>query len=56
MPPRGYPVFVEVKRPGPPWVRKLTPSEAKLQALFPQFYVVVQDVEEALAAVGLATR
>jgi hypothetical protein len=51
----GYAMFLEVKKPGPPSVRnRLSPSEIELRSLFPQFYRVVQSVEEALAAVGLA--
>jgi hypothetical protein len=51
---RGHPpVFIEIKRPGPPSARKLTFSEETLRALFPEAYAVVQSVAEALAAVGL---
>jgi hypothetical protein len=49
----GYPVFVEVKKPGPPSCRKLTDSEKRLQALFPRFYFIAQNIEEAFQAVGL---
>jgi hypothetical protein len=50
----GFPLFIEVKREGPPSSRKLTDSEKALQALFPQFFRVAQTAEEALMAVGLA--
>ena len=49
----GFVMFIEVKRPGPPSVRKLTESEEVLRSLFPNFYRVVQTEEELLAAVGL---
>lgn len=49
----GYPILLEVKRPGPPHCRKLTDSEKRLQAMFPEFYRVAQSVDEALCAVGL---
>jgi hypothetical protein len=49
----GYPLFLELKRKGPPSVRKLTDSEKALQAMFPMFFKVAQDEVEALRAVGL---
>lgn len=50
----GYPIFLEIKKPGPPSVRRLTDSEKQLQAMFPRFYAVAQSELEALRAVGLA--
>lgn len=48
----GWPLFLEIKREGPPHVRKLTESEEALRAMFPRFFAVAQTVEEALRAVG----
>jgi hypothetical protein len=49
----GYPILLELKRPGPPSVRKLTESEAFMQTMFPQFYRVAQNWDEVLVAIGL---
>ncbi len=49
----GRIVFIEVKRPGPPSARTLTPAEEKFRALWPDSYVIVQSPEEALRAVGV---
>jgi hypothetical protein len=49
----GFPIFLEVKRPGPPHCRKLTDSEKRLQAMNISFYRIAQSVEEAFEAVGL---
>lgn len=49
----GYPVFIEVKRPGPPSARRLKDSEVALQLKFVRFYAIVQSVNEAFTAVGL---
>lgn len=48
------PVLIEIKDGSkPPSARKLKDSEATLMAMFPGAYVVVLDVDDALAAVGL---
>ena len=49
----GHVVFIEIKRPGPPSARRLTPKEEAFRALFPTSYVIVQSADEALAALGL---
>jgi len=49
----GYPVLLELKRPGPPHCRKLTESEAALQGLFPDFFRIAQSLDEALGHLGL---
>ncbi len=49
----GHVVFIEVKRPGPPSARKLSPAELKFSKMFPGSYVVVQSKAEALRAVGV---
>ncbi len=49
----GRIVFIEVKRPGPPSARTLTPAEEKFRALWPHSYVIAQSQEEALRAVGV---
>ncbi len=49
----GRIVFIEVKRPGPPSARVLTPAEEKFRALWPSAYAVAQSCEEALQAVGV---
>jgi len=51
----GYPIMLELKRPGPPSARKLTDSEAALQGLFPSFYRIAQTLDEALGHIGLAS-
>jgi len=52
----GSIVFMEIKRDDVvPSARKLTPAEAAFRALWPDRYVVVKTVEEALAAVGVRT-
>ena len=48
----GYPILLELKRPGPPSVRKLTESEAFMRDAFPQFYRVAQNWDEVLLAIG----
>jgi len=50
----GYPILLEVKRPGPPSARKLTESEKFMQRLFPEFYRVCQSWDEVLEAIGVA--
>ena len=45
--------FIEVKRPGPPSARKLNANEEAFRTVFPLNYYVVQDVEEALVAMGV---
>ena len=50
----GYPILLEVKRPGPPSARKLTESEKFMQRLFPEFYRIAQSWDEVLEAIGLA--
>lgn len=50
----GYPILLELKKPGPPSLRKLTESEEALQALFPQFFRVAWDWPGVLAAIGLS--
>lgn len=49
----GRVLFLEIKRPGPPSARKLTPAEDAFRAVFPRSYVIAQSVDEALRAVGL---
>lgn len=49
----GYPMFLEIKNPGPPSSQKLTESEEALRAVFPDFFRVVVDLDGALAAIGL---
>ncbi len=49
----GHIVFIEIKRPGPPSARTLTPAETKFRALWPDVYAIVQSEEEALRAVGV---
>ena len=49
----GYPILLELKRPGPPSARKLTESEREMQAMFPQFYRVAQSWGEVMQAIGL---
>ncbi len=51
----GFPVFLEVKTPGPPSSRRLTESEKTLRDAFPQFFRVAMTPEEAFEAVGLAS-
>lgn len=50
----GYPIFLELKTPGPPSSLKLTESEQSLRDLFPQFWRMVTNLEHALEALGLA--
>jgi hypothetical protein len=52
----GWPLFLELKREGPPSCRKLTASEEALRAMFPQFFAVAQTIEEAFQAIGLSVR
>ncbi len=49
----GHIVFMEIKNPGPPSSRKLTPAEEKFRAIFPDAYVIVQSIDEAFRAVGV---
>jgi hypothetical protein len=49
----GYPVLLELKRPGPPSARKLTESEEAMRAMFPQFHRTAQSLDEVLRAIGL---
>ena len=49
----GYPIFLELKPPGPPSSRKLTESEEDLSKMYPQFFRVAQTLDEALEALGL---
>jgi hypothetical protein len=49
----GRVLFVEIKRPGPPSARRLTPAEEKFRRKFPEAHVIVQSIDEALRAVGL---
>ena len=49
----GYIVAIEIKDPNkPPSARKLKPSESELRDAFPNFFRIVLDEREALAAVG----
>lgn len=49
----GYIVAIEIKDPAkPPSARKLKPSEAELMEAFPNFFRIVLDERDALAAVG----
>lgn len=49
----GYIVAIEIKDPAkPPSARKLKPSEAELMEAFPNFFKIVLDERDALAAVG----
>ena len=50
----GYPVMLELKRPGPPSARKLTESEERMRAIFPEFHRTAQSLDEVLRAIGLA--
>ena len=49
----GFPILLEIKRPGPPSARKLTESETFMQRMFPEFYRVAQSWDEVLRAIGL---
>lgn len=50
----GFPIFLELKTPGPPSSRKLTESEQALRDMFPQFFRVAMNLDHALEALGLA--
>ncbi len=49
----GFPVFLEIKSPGPPSSRRLTESEIALRDAFPQFFRLATTPAEAFSAVGL---
>lgn len=49
----GYPILLELKRPGPPSARKLTGSESFMRDMLPEFYRVAQSWQEVLEAIGL---
>jgi len=51
----GYPLFLEIKNPGPPSSQRLTESEEALRDAFPEFFRVVVYLDGALAAIGLST-
>lgn len=52
----GYAALVEVKRPGPPCMRKLTPKERAIKDAWQGGYVIAQSGEEAAAELLILQR